>query len=196
MGISGKCDFEDTCSIYGTKEILDKYNIFISGHEVVPLKMESEKDLVAYYPYLVTTMCGCKEGGVIILSNESFIDREERERIESNLDTLKKYNRKCKRNKKEFDKEEALKKICWLPSAESYLIELINRVAEKGEKATIDGLHDNMHEYMRKQWFDAMVAHGWNEDSAYRWVYGFSRWIEQIKADKYGENTVQTKLDI
>ena len=84
MGVSSKCDFGDTCSMFNTpQEILEKYKVYAYDNDIVPLKMETEKDLIAYYPYLVTLMCCNKEeGGIIHLSHESYIDSEEREHME------------------------------------------------------------------------------------------------------------------
>ena len=186
MGISGKCDFEDTCSMFSTpQEILEKYQVYAYGNDIVPLKMETEKDLIAYYPYLVTMMySNKKDGGTIYLSSESYIDSEEREHIEYKLNKIKKYYRKCKRQKRTFNKEEALRIVSWYDSKpQDYETTIVNRVAELGEKATTEDLHDPMHEHMRKEWLDLMIKAGWDRFAAYRWVYGWKRYYTKIKND-------------
>ena len=176
MGISGKCDFEDTCVMYDN--ILDKYKIYAYGNEIIPLEMKSKKDLVAYYPYIVSLMV--HDG--IHLSKQSFIDSEEQENMQWRLDKLIKYYKKCKRKKIEFDKNEALKEICWInvDEPEPYEIELVDRVAEYGVNATIDNLHDSMHDMMRNEWYALMLDNGRDEDRAYRWVYGWQRWLSRM----------------
>lgn len=200
MGISGKCGFEETVEMNGADEILEKYQVFIPRHELVPLNMRSKKDLVAYYTYGTSMIAYGNDGGKIVLSSESYIDTEERERLGWYYETLMKYYRKCKKNKTKFDKDEALKQIVMFPPAQDYQIELVNRVARQFEdptmKASIKGIHDPMHDHMRQQWYDLMIEHGWEEDEAYRWVYGWKRWLDKIKAEKYGEHTVQQLLDI
>lgn len=197
MGISGKCGFQETVEIYGAQNILDKYKVYAANNEIIPLKMESEKDLVAYYTYGTPFMSGGKDGGVIMLSSESYIDTEEREDLQWNLKELQKYYKKCKRNKISFDKEEALKKITLFWPPEDYQIELVDRVAEKGNKATIEGLHTQWHDSRRKEWFDLMVdKYDWDKNRAYRWVYGWNRWYDMLKVEEYGKNTVQVTLDL
>lgn len=201
MGLSGKCDFEDTVSIYGVDNILNKYNVYASDNEIVPLKMESKKDLVAYYPYLVGLMTSDKEtGGIIRLSKESYIDTEEKERFGWKLESLKRYWRSCKRNKVPFSKDEAAKKIVFFGDGkpEPHEQELIDRVAEHGEKATAEDLHDPWYDRMRGEWYQLMLDAGWGEDQAYRWVYGWKRWFDRIRnsADEFGDGTIQQKLDL
>lgn len=180
MSIAGKCCFEDTVEIFGADNILNKYRVYI-GDNILPLRMESKKDLIPYYPYLESIMISNKnDGGVIRLQTDSFINIEEREWITWRLEKLKKYYRKCKRKHNPYSLEEAQKLICWY-EPQSYEKELIKRVQEFGEKATIDGLHDNMHEHMRKELYELMLKYGWSELEAYSWVYGWRRYFEKNK---------------
>lgn len=191
MGISGKSDFEDFCTMHHTPaDILEKYQIYSSSDAIIPLKITSEKDLVAFYPYLIISMySNQKEGGVIRLASEPYIDIEEQEHIKWQLDELIKYYKRCKRRKESFDKEEALNKISWKYwngdiEPQQYEIELVNRVSEFGLKATIENLHDQMHDRMRDKWYQMMTKKGWNEDVAYRWVYGWHRFFEKLKDER------------
>ena len=198
MGLSGKSDFEDWCCMHNTpQEIIDKYQVFVGKHDLVPLGIRSEKDLVAYYPYLIGMICGSKDGmGIIHLSDESYIDIEEREHMQLKMDYVKKYYRRCKRKKQKFDKEEALKLIGWYEPYKQYETDIVERVAKSGEKASTERLHDPMHERMRNEWYTLMVDAGWDKDQAYRWVYGWRRWIEKSKLKEYGNRCEQQKLDI
>lgn len=179
------------------EEILEKYQVYAYGNDIVPLRMESKKDLVAYYPYLTTMVYSNKEeGGRIHLSDKSYIDIEEEERLNRKINDLKKYYKKCKRNKEEFDKNKALELICWLEEPKPYHIELVNRVAEFGNKATIENIHDPFHDRMREEWYQLMLDNGWGEQRAYRWVYGWQRWSQRLNADEYGDNTYQPRFDL
>lgn len=189
MGICGKSDFEDFCEMHHSpEEILSKYEIYANKHDLVPLHMRDKKDLVAYYPWLITMMWSNKEsGGKVHLSDEDYITAEEKERLQWEYDNVVRYYKRCKRKKEEFDKNVALELIVWF-EPEPYQIELVNRIAEMGEKATIDNLHTKYHDSRRKEWFDLMVENGWDENMAYRWVYGFTRWLECTKENKISNN--------
>lgn len=181
MGISGKSDFQDICEMHHTPEqILKNYKVYAYNNTLVPLQMISKKDLVAYYPYIVTIMGKFKDDGVIWLSEKSYIDTSEEKKLNLDLETLIRYWKKCKRNHKEFDKNEALKMIVWPTDdiPEDYEIELVDRVAEYGAKATIDDLHDSYHDRMRNEWYQLMIDAGWNKQQAYKWVYGWKRYFD------------------
>lgn len=196
--ISGKSDFEDFCEMHHSiEEVLSKYKIFAYGNELVPLNMKSKKELVVYYPWLVGLMSSNKEtGGVVHLSSENYLDIEEEQRIQNDYDEVLRYYKKCKRKKEKFDKNAALELIDYpWGNQEPYKIELINRISEMGAKASIDGLHTKSHDACRKEWYDLMVEEGWDENQAYCWVYGWKRWFENMNADRYGENSIQQKLD-
>lgn len=195
MGISGKCDLQDFLS-----DITDfsKIKIHACGHELIPLRIDSRKDVIPYYPYLVAIGNGDKDGNRIMhISSESFIDCEEKEWLTNDMNRIKKYYRKCKRNKLPFDDKEA-KELIWgfLDGFPDYKQEIIDRVKEYGEKATIDGIHDRIHENMRKQLYDLMIKEGWEEPLAYRWVYGWSRYLKRCRAEKYGDHTMQEVLNL
>lgn len=176
MGISGKCDFQDTCEIFGAQKILQDYKVYAADNTIVPLAMKTEKDLVAYYPYLTTLMTFDKEkGGVIHLSRQSFIDTEEREWLEMRLKTDIRYWKRCKRKQERFDEKECLKQLSIFsdPNTDE---KIVKRIKEAGDKATIDGIiHDAVHDRMRSEWLKLMVDAGWDEQSARHWIYGFWR---------------------
>ena len=74
---SGKCDFSDMSDIHNVDNIL-KSNVYI-GWNIAPLKFETEKDLIPYYPYIVGFSATTNGVGEIRLSSESYVDRQERE---------------------------------------------------------------------------------------------------------------------
>lgn len=184
MGISSKSDFQDWCEMHNTpEEILEEYKVYAYGNDIVPLRMESKKDLVAYYPYIVTVMAKNKDSGVIHLSEKSYIDTSEEEKLNWDLKALIRYWKKCKKNHDVFDKNEALKKIVWPidDTPEDYEIELVERVAEYGAKAIIDDLHDSYHDRMRNEWYQLMIDAGWSKQEAYKWVYGWKRYFNNTE---------------
>ena len=106
----------------------------------------------------------CHDGEInIILSDKSFVDIEEQEWLQLKLDILLKYRRKCKRKKQPFDRYEAERILSWRigDKPEPHVMELIDRVEELGDKATVEGIHDPMHDGMRKTLMDEMVPM-WN----------------------------------
>lgn len=187
MGICGKCSFEDYVEFHseGIDHFITTTDVYLSGNGMVPLRIKSKKDLVCYYPYLISWSTHSDGCGKIMLLDRSYIDQEEEEHIGWELDSLKKYWRKCKRKKIPFDKNEALSRIVWPTDDEPqpYEIELVNRVAELGEAATGENIHDSMHDRMRKEWYDLMIESGWDEKRAYIWVYGWRRFLERNKDD-------------
>ena len=175
---SGKSDLFDTIKIYGVDNIIAKYNIY-SYQDIIPLKIEKSADLIPYYPYIVSMMYSNKEeGGTIILPPRSFVDAEEKEILTLKLDNAKKYFKQCKRKKEEFDENECIKCVAFFEPSE-HEREIVKRVKEQGEKATIEGIHTPMHDRMRQELYDEMVNNGWNEDKAYRWCFGWQRWLKK-----------------
>lgn len=174
---SGKCDcFDSLIAInqYTEEELKNNVKIFI-GSDEEPLKIESYKSLIPYYPYLIVASYhnGKDRTAIINLSNESFVDREERELLEWYLkDILKIYNR-CKRNKEEFDVEKAVDGVSWF-SDKDVIREIAMRVKENGTKATLDGIHLEFHEhYYRQLLVDKMIENGLNPSD-----YGYGRFIK------------------
>ena len=188
--VSGKCDFKDHlfCSVETEEEAFNKFNgtkLYIiqpipddfNWKEAVENKVNipetyykrieysSIKDLVPLYPHLIG-FASCdntdSRNSVVCLSHESFVDREERECLEWRLKRLLTIYNRCKRKKIEFDVEEAVKEIIYGDWNKEAYVELANRVAKSGKKATIDGIHLKMHEYYRRELVDEMLKHGIN----------------------------------
>ena len=137
------CDWIDSAG--GYQEFMDcGYTIYV-GKAEEPLKIESLKDLIPYYPYIVSSVAG----GTIHLSSRSWIDMEEERILNGYLSSLIKNLNKCKRKKIEFDVEAAVKEI-FLYCHETEIRELANRVKEYGKKATIEGIRLSTYEHCRE----------------------------------------------
>lgn len=179
---SGKCDFKDTIDIWGVEYILHS-KIYI-GNEIIPMKFDTPKDLIPYYPYLITIQALDENGRVIRLTKESWVDMEEREILTLYLDYFKKKRRACKRKKQEFNHTDYCN---WFSAFSNNSAEnkLGQRVELEGEKATIDGIHTQSAEYYRKTLYKEMVAAGYEKYKAYDWAY--KRHDEQYKklVDEY-----------
>lgn len=177
-----RCDLGDTVEIFGVDNILSKYKIYISDC-IVPLKIDSEKELLPFYPYIVAIMVSNKEeGGTIRLSSKSYIDEQEEEWLTWDLDYAKKYWAKCKRDKKTFDEEECLKKMSWL-NVQEYHKQIVDRVKAFGKKATIDGIHTPYHDRCRQKLYEDMIKVGWKDNVAYPWCFGWDRYLDKIKKE-------------
>ncbi len=108
---SGKSDFADTCLMHYTPNRIF-YDAKIYTNNGDRIHFESPKDLIPYYPYLIGSMAGSKEGSMTItLSKESFNDDEERDRIFWVIDDAIRYLKKCKSKKKVPNFEEFKKEV-------------------------------------------------------------------------------------
>lgn len=203
---SGKCDFYDHLwmSYETEEEAFNKFNgtkLYImqplpedfnleealEGNINIPetyykkVEYSSMKDLIPLYPHLVAMAFHDNtdsHNSVVCLSSESFVDREEREQLEWNLKNLLKIYNRCKRNKTEFDVEEAVKKVTFGGWNEEPYRELANRVKEHGKKATIDGIHLKMHEHYRQELANEMIKNGLNPAD-----FGYKRFCGEKEND-------------
>lgn len=157
---SGKCDFADSLEInkYTLEELQNNVLIYI-GNNPEPLHIEKMSDLIPYYPYLIgMAYHDNKERKAIInLSSESWVDREERYRLETYLKYILRIYNRCKRKKIEMSIDDVVEEICWNDWNKEQVTELANRVKKCGKKATIDGIHLKMHEHYRQELVDLMV---------------------------------------
>lgn len=175
---SGKCDCYDTLVVihnYTEIDLKNKVEIYV-GNNTEPLHIDSYKDLIPYYPHLISSAMFSKGKSVVHLSSESFVDSEERESMEFRLKELIKIYNRCKRKKIDFNINDSVKEICYGDWNKDIICALAKRVKENGKKATIDGLHLKLHEMYRKELVDVMVENNLDPRE-----YGYDRFME----DKY-----------
>ena len=168
---SGKCDFKDMCEIHNIDNIL-KSNVYISWN-IIPLKFESEKDLIPYYPYIVgfsTTINGI---GEIRLSTESYVDRSERESLEFYTKECQRYVNKCKRKKEEVNLDHF--DTMYNQYNKDIYKEILTRLVDKSKEFTLDGIYLTMAEYYRKELYDEMVKNEWESNKAKLWCFGWRK---------------------
>ena len=172
---SGKCDFYDDICIFGdSKDFFNNLslNMWSESGDIQPVDLKSEKDLVLYYPFVPGFMFGSDGKHVFGIGRKSFITTENEEMLEIYKKHLLRVYNRCKRKKIEYDPAEAFKEACgnWTDRRED-IMELARRVGEKGKRASIDGLiWSPIVDYYRKDWKDAIVAAGFDEDFAEKWV--------------------------
>lgn len=178
---SGKADLFDSFGDY-TDEQLQQCSFFIEDNPV-PLRINNQHDLAPYYPHLITM--GNSNNGIwnCKITRRSFVDIEEEEHLSWKIRDFQKYWRKCNREKKPYIETEAIKKVCWFQPTEVDE-EIAHRVAMYGTKATIDDLHDMIHEHFRNELLNEMINLGWDERRAKYWIW--KDWKMLIKReDKY-----------
>ena len=178
---SGKCDFYDSFVAIRSdgddkqiEENLKKLKLYIYGKDgrTHRLKSDTIKDIAKYYPYLESIMAGDKDGtSIVILSSDSFIDQEERQRLGYYIDDVKKYYKRCKRKKEEFtvDKCVAANGSYWCNT--DLIHTIAKRFADHGLKAEFNDIHLPMQEHFRREWFEELVRVGYTEQEAYNWAF-------------------------
>ena len=122
---TGKCDFCDDCEmIHNPQEFVEKSEIYLGDARVM---IKEEKDLIPYYTHIVASACYNKErGNVIHLSNDSFINSEEKEFIAWRIRDVISVFRKAKREKVDVTLDYMKKQKCYWNSDDYLLIPIIN----------------------------------------------------------------------
>ena len=180
---SGKCDLYDSVEMIhcgakdedeqakNVEEFLKDATFYIWNNDRrLKLDIKTRKDLALYYPYLLTMSCYSGGKFVGVLSSDSFIDREEKERIDLAYKIAANLYKKYKRKKKPFIADEVIEENSY-GFMSDYEKEIIRRFEKYGKKADISDMHTKMHEYYRKEWYQELIRLGWSEDEAFSWVY-------------------------
>lgn len=183
---SGKCDVYDTVvSIRadGDPSKIDytKLHIYSYDNPLVELRIDCEKDLVPYYPYLQSYSSGYDGELHIHLSEQSFVDQEEQERLSWYLNDMLKYYKKCKRLKEEFTLSGFFASKGSSYWDKDIIVEIFNRVAKDGVKADITGLHDKAHDYYRNNLYEEMLRVGYTAFHATMWCWGLEEAFTRMR---------------
>ena len=117
------------------------------------------------------------------ITRRSFVDIEEEEHLSWKIRDFQKYWRKCNREKKPYIETEAIKKVCWSQPTEVDE-EIAHRVAMYGAEATIDDLHDMIHEHFRNELLNEMINLGWDKRIAKYWIWKDWKMLIE-REDKY-----------
>lgn len=177
---SGKCDLYDCIGDYTDEEIAKKVKVYYAG-SIVPLKIESQKDMMPFYPFVAGVMCGESDGTrVFHIGQRSYVDAQDEAIVEFVKRDVQRYYNKCKRKKMDFD-------LNYFTSSSYLAKEIAADVVRIGIKDVLssDEYHTKMSDYYRKQLYKDMVAAGWDKLIALSWVFGWRRamQIEKILDD-------------
>lgn len=157
---SGKCDLYDTLiDIYGFEN--SKNSKIYVGDSKIPLVINSQKDLIPYYPNLICTGAFNNITGehVLHITKESYVDIEEKERLDMYLKSVLKIYNRCKRKKEVFDFEKATEQVSYYANKD-IIKEIAYRVSINGKKANTDGIHLKSSDYYRQKLVDEMIKNG------------------------------------
>lgn len=164
---SGKCDLYDT--LIDIRNTTDWSKVYISqNHTRLPIN--SQRDLVPYYPYIIGSAAYYDGEARINISKESYVDQEERDHLEYLLQNILKEYRRCKRKKIEFVPTEVAEKYKGFYSYGTYL-EIANRVKENPKKPNLEGIHTAVAQMYRKALYDEMLKWGYDEEYTRKWIY-------------------------
>ena len=162
----GKCDLYDSLP---ENPDINKIRLFIEKDgRSYPIKLEEPRDLIPYYPYVPFMSTGDGQGHWCAWLTDSYIDREEKGHLKWQIEDLICEYKKSKRNKTPFS-----------PDSKWYDTRLIERVKEKGEKATTEGIHLSMQNYYRKELAKEMEANGYEDMDIIKWVYP-DMWVTKL----------------
>ena len=173
---SGKCDLYDSAVMIGGYNI-DKIQLYITKDDRnYPIKLNEPRDLIPYYPYV--PYCSIYSDGIYkAYLSGSWIDYEETDTLTWQLNDILREYKRCKRKKIPFDTS-CLNK--W------YDKRIIERVKEKGEKATIEGIHRSMHNHWRKTLAEEMERNGYTDAEIINFVYPNAKFREfDWRKDEY-----------
>lgn len=176
---SGKCDVYDSFVMihnYTDEELKNNVKVYL-GKSDTPLKIETAKDLIPYYPHLISVGCydNIERKSVIHITSESFVDYEERDTLNYYLKRILTIYNRCKRKKIEFNIDDVVKEICWMDWNKEAVTKLANRVKEKDKKATTNGIYLAMHERYRRELVDEMIKNGIDPAQ-----YGYGRFVKDV----------------
>ena len=185
---SGKCDICDHFYMRDYDEAaLEKeikntdFYIHTPNGRKHKLEINTIKDLIPYYPYLMSVGAFDKSTGhsYIEMSSRSFVDREEEEFLSWSLrEALAEYKR-CKRKKIPFDVQAYLDKI---PKSfvREYDKEIAERVAKDGLKATTKGIFiTSKDKWYRNPLARKMSEVGYDDNYINEFIYGWQRILDK-----------------
>lgn len=176
---SGKCDLYDSVVMISRYDIKDIELFLCKGERSYPLKITEPRDLIPYYPYVPGMSTYSKETGYKAWISDNYVDVEERKRLEFDLKHLIQEYNKAKRKNVPFE-----------PTSFWRHQEVIDRVKEQGNKATIEGIHLPLWNNYREALAKEMEKNGYEDLDIIKWVYP-DNWIKKLttgwnwRTDKY-----------
>lgn len=176
---SGKCDVYDSLVMIGkyTDEQIKNARIYIRTEDGKKhrLNIQTQYDLIPYYPYLICVHAHSEGSDYIELSSSSFVDSEEQKRIHSIVDDIYTITKKLKRQKKQVTEKNIMEELSeWYYKNNTYE-EVIHRIVTDGKNAKFDDIHLEFHETYRAYLADEMMDAGYTQFEALSWC--FNDWM-------------------
>lgn len=170
---SGQCDVYDVLVMireYTDEELKNNVKVYVGDSET-PLELNTQKDLIPYYPHLIS--CSSYDGQskkyIAHITKKSSVDYEEENYLNSVLQMLLLNYNRCKRKKIAFDMDAAIERSCLFYKDDPGIKELVKRVRDNGKKASIEGIHLPSYDYFRKKLVWTMIENGLRPED---WGYG------------------------
>ena len=185
---SGVCDlFDNIIDINGTTDF-SKVHIYIGEHPI-ELRIDSQKDLIPYYPFVAGLSNYYNGEQWYSIGNEPSYVHEERRMLETDMRYIQRTYRRFKCQKKEITVESLAEKCMsslwnWRRN-EDTLKKLIKRVIDaKGKDVNFKDLQLDYSQCFRKKLYNEMINNGYPHLVALKWCYGFEKTIELGMNDK------------
>lgn len=170
---SGKCDLYDHIEIVNDENRILHTVYYVGNSNDTPIEVHELKDLIPYYPYVISMAGYSEERSVVRLTSKSYVDYEEEDILNFYLKQVKKYERKCKKKHIPFEVEDAVKVLGSICFGDTIRI-LAERVKNEEKNATIEGIHLASHEFYRKELVKEMEKNGLDPRK-----YGYARFFEK-----------------
>lgn len=185
---TGKCDLYDhfCMSDEPIEEQLKKVNIYFFDFPYAKLDIKTEKDLSQFFCHIPSVITSNN----IYLPKRNYLDRREKEELETVYNDLLKLYKKCKRNHLDFEEEyNKIKQDKWffysgMTDEEKNKIFNLVKISKGKADIELNYIPLSTQNYWRETWYEDLIKLGWEEEKAYLIAYGFERWIQRnIKED-------------
>lgn len=166
---SGKCD---VCDHFDgqTDEEISQYKIYLPN-QIVPLRIDSRRDLIPYYPHLVVIGAFGDGSGTLRISQNSYVDDRERDIIRRMVADVERIQRRHKRNKTPFVPDDVPGEINSYSDVPDVIIEIARRVDKDGSNAKYDDIRIPYLNHYRDDLMEEMIANGYDKDETKYYIW-------------------------
>ena len=172
---SGKFDLYDIIELHGLDNIL-RSDIYL-GNNIIPLRIESEHDLVPFYGYSsYMSAYSAEEGkGSFYLNDKSNVDIREDDMLLQTQKSLISYFKQCKYKHivPNLEKRGYLKLVD--KDAEDKIFERL-----QNDNMSLLGISTQYGTFYRQKLYEAMIGAGWGDIRAKRWCFPYSKYQERF----------------
>ena len=172
---SGKFDLCDIIELHGLDNIL-RSDIYL-GNNIIPLRIESEHDLVPFYGYSsYMSAYSAEEGkGSFYLNDKSNVDMREDDMLLQTQKSLISYFKQCKYKHivPNLEKRGYLKLVD--KDSEDKIFERL-----QNDNMSLLGISTQYGTLYRQKLYEAMIGAGWGDIRAKRWCFPYSKYQERF----------------